>query len=946
MILSFLLLFLGNYLLASPQKGPINIVVDQNCQHCDNAGGGGGSGGLIFKNIRSAIDHIHSLNPTQSNIVPARILLTNGTYQGPQNTGVVIRTQIDILPNDQGNIIFDCLQAGFGLKYTNVRYFSLSGITIQNCVSSVGGALHFTNSSGILANVVLISNQASRGGALYLSNSNIRLVSPTMAGNRALESGAALHATGSIVQFIAVNCPLNVSPKGHLNPGYNLGEDTLGEMIANQFLWNLPGSEHFNFGLNIMTLKEEDAFRDMVYQVPPSLNAKAMPKCSYSTSTTVYESTQEMSRDFAASASLSVSGSVDIEGIAGNAGFSAEGSVATASSMATSSNQHIMMVELTCSSTFIEMDTSNLNFALGFLHDLANVTKGEDMFGIFDTYGTYFYKSSMMGGMLRQLTMTTESLSDSTTSSQYAGSATATFGASVNEPGLGKASGSASATVGGGISKERQDEMESKSSLSKIITYGGMPAAFAPSESSNPTTYSSWTQSVDLLPVPYAPQLSAIRNVIPKDWTITLSNGSVVTVYGLWVQMESSYYLMNQYNAAKDLPPQKHSFSLVLSFEADPPDLDFQMSITWYPVSPTKPEVLIIPLIYQHTDVDGKVTDFEFPNKENNKGILAPIDISPDPLDSSGYDENVTYAMDRTRLGNSFIYGIKSIINPVVFEFDGPNFMDSVAAPIVSLHGIKLQGEPKAGTVSYMSYIVAWETGEAIILLENQSLLKLGQYDGVVQIMYESARKSKVTNICSSKSYQDSCTPSNCTTLGCPFGCRMCVTDSICQYGYCCGAVEFGVGRSYSEATTTIYRNSQIDTSWYNFYQFRTRDMERNNMTSFKIVIGQSNSVGYFQLRLDWVLALSGVENGPDWKAKVSTFNIIDSNKDLWTDDAPKKNSDGATYTNVNAIYDLVPLSGDFSRHNYPFHNYYYPIQGTKGSVDKKFYLSPEDSDD
>eukprot|EP01133_Synstelium_polycarpum_P001359 gene1359-1554_t len=844
--------------------------------------------------------------------------MVNGTYKGPDNIGIVIKKSINIQANDLGNITIDCEGAGYGLKIQGVNYFGFSNLVIQNCVSGVGGGIAISNSSGILANIVFRSNQASLGGGLYVSNSNLRLVSPTLLNNQALDSGAGIHTSGSLLKFlgntitisnntitdilnqnqmsgrrpcgqdnpnhnfsfcyrqIAKNCPLTTPPPGHLNPGFNIEEDTLGDMISNQFLWNLPGSEHFNFGINIFNLKEglsplfrfdycsntntdlmEDPYRSMVYQVPPSLNAKAMPICTYSTSSTVYSSAQEMSQDLASSASLSTSASVDVEGIAASVAFSGEASVNTAK-------------KLTCSSTFIEMDTSNINFALGFLHDLANLSIPEDMFGIFNTYGTYYYKSSMMGGKLTQLTSISESLSDSTKSSEYSASATAKFGTSVNEPGLGKASGSVGANVG-----------------------GGMPAAFAPSTSSSPNTYSAWTSSVDLLPVPYDPQLAPI--MFQEDPKIS---GDID------ICMKRDI-----------LQPQKLLF---------PPKNDLRLNITWYPISADKPEYFSVPLVYQHTDIDWKIRDFEFPNNSTNDGTKFPVGLQSGQIDSDSYDdENLVTIIKNTTFGDMFTYDLKSIINPVAFEFVGPNLMTSVISPVINIIGftvatdVNIDMDVNYGE-TFHSYLLAWETGEAIIFDQNGiHIFEPNEFS--VQVMFEQARTSKL-EVCATKS---GCTIPSCSG---------CVTNTLCDSENCCGAFVFTVGpdspigKEYLSYADRYY-NAIYDISWYNYYHFKGK-IEDGNLTT----LGFSNiKFAYSQFRIDWVLGFFSQTNGPNWKVNVTTFNIIDSNRDFWTD--TKESFD---------TYDLLPMNSGFSRSNYPFHNYNYPIQGNIGSVNSKFYLSEE----
>lgn len=77
------------------------------------------------------------------------------------------------------------------------------------------------------------------------------------------------------------------TPQSKMQAGIPVRDDTIGNLIANQVLWTIPGIEHLTHGFNIFTGKEQpaqifaltycsgdstktlqDTYRGNVYQVP------------------------------------------------------------------------------------------------------------------------------------------------------------------------------------------------------------------------------------------------------------------------------------------------------------------------------------------------------------------------------------------------------------------------------------------------------------------------------------------------------------------------------------------------------------------------------------------------------------------------------------------------------------------------------------------------------
>ncbi|GAM29341.1 hypothetical protein SAMD00019534_125170 [Acytostelium subglobosum LB1] len=124
----------------------------------------------------------------------------------------------------------------------------------------------------------------------------------------------------------------------------------------------------------------------MSYQIPPSLNVKPLPQCTYATTSTVFNSSSSIQKTLQSSSSLNEDDNVSEFGASLQSSFSGDITVATAQSMTTSSTQHIILTQLNCSTTYIEMDTDQIRFDPNFLNDLASIEQETDLFAIFKKY--------------------------------------------------------------------------------------------------------------------------------------------------------------------------------------------------------------------------------------------------------------------------------------------------------------------------------------------------------------------------------------------------------------------------------------------------------------------------------------------------------------------------------------------------------------------------------
>lgn len=97
--------------------------------------------------------------------------------------------------------------------------------------------------------------------------------------------------------------------------GLPVRDDTFGNLIRNQMLWHLPGSEHLQYGFDVIKGEQslypifyfgycndsklstvQDTYRGNVYTIPEELFAQPSPKCTFSIDSTHYKSAVKMAR--------------------------------------------------------------------------------------------------------------------------------------------------------------------------------------------------------------------------------------------------------------------------------------------------------------------------------------------------------------------------------------------------------------------------------------------------------------------------------------------------------------------------------------------------------------------------------------------------------------------------------------------------------------------------
>ncbi|EFA79393.1 hypothetical protein PPL_07811 [Heterostelium album PN500] len=699
---------------------------------------------------------------------------------------------------------------------------------------------------------------------------------------------------------ISQNCEIP-KKKDHISPLGNVG-GMIGDLVENQYLWNVPGSEHFTYGMNVLSGQQskapvfqfdycvevannilEDPYRMMAYEIPPSLNIKSLPICTYSSTTTMYNSFSEYQKEFQLEAGLSSSGDFKEELIDFKGGFSLDGSIETARDQSQSSTKNVFVTELNCKTSYIEMDDQRIRFHPMFLKDLATIEQESDLLKIFDKYGTYYYSSAYMGGKLVQISTTSESIDTDEKKKKWSIAAEATFGASINAPGF---DGEGKATINAGMSSEEESlsEVQSKSTYSSIITYGGPPASFAPSDSFMSTTYQGWSSSIDLLPVPIGYKVKPIRDLLIKTWTIQLGSKNE-TVSALWNKMEKIYYQMNRVNP---IPlPNDYKYSIIFDFESvndlPRPITRYFMSMNWYDKGLFKNFYTTFQYVYY--DTDGSETEFLFPNTYGANVSDPSVSVcTTNSATVSGSQKNSTIC-DTT---------IRSVPTKFRVDFYGPNFMNSSQAPNIYIEGLSNIGK---------STLISWYTGEAIRLFRttgNPNFLQWMPGNSARSlIQFEAARSA--LNVATGTSGD----------LGIYVGPNEYSRDNILNFGHNAGQ-NFNF---YNRYTTDITLKTQANMPVSSFYAFH------GPMT------------GLTQFRIDYHLYIVNNQAEQSWKSKVYYYHILEDR-------------DNPSYMPLlanNYFFSLKPLTKDVPSKWFSFSNYNHPKLGGSGTVTDDFnFNSPK----
>ncbi|EGG18077.1 hypothetical protein DFA_06744 [Cavenderia fasciculata] len=333
-------------------------------------------------------------------------------------------------------------------------------------------------------------------------------------------------------------CDARKVPKNHIAPGFITQGDTLGAIIDNQMIWHLPGSEHMTTAIDIVSGEHasdpifyfgyctdsdinliQDVYRGAVYELPKELVGKMLPQCTFDTSTTTHSSVTEMKDSMTEKSMSSFKGSIggSYAGYGGelNAAYSKDKSVSQTNSRSTSATSTVFLTEVACNVSTVELVETV--FHPTFLRDLKKSLSGIDMLDVVEKYGTHYIKRAVLGGKLTQSTITDESMTSSQQESEWSESTKRSIGASIKTPVL-QGGGSYGDTSDSTQSGTQQDEKESKSERTSIVTLGGEPGSYAPGSSSQGEMFQKWASSIDLSPAVISRDLFPIRDIIPSSW--------------------------------------------------------------------------------------------------------------------------------------------------------------------------------------------------------------------------------------------------------------------------------------------------------------------------------------------------------------------------------------------------------------------------------------------
>jgi hypothetical protein len=312
--------------------------------------------------------------------------------------------------------------------------------------------------------------------------------------------------------------------------------DTLGRLVASQWLWRLPGIDHMAHGYHMFkgtkanypiflfcyqnttekTRRLQDTYRGNSYILPDYVYATSYPQCSYSTETNQYSSAYELALNTAASIGIVQEGNVEAHlrdkfNVNAHQIFELDLAMRTALNTQESGSGSLTSTEAKCATTSIQLNYQDVSsFHPEFIADLKN-TAVEDMLSIIDKYGTHYYRSVVMGGKLVQFSVTSEEYQSGSVKIELDAMAHAGFGGGAK---LAKFSANANVDVTGSFKTalQKQYEFESNTTRSSIVTYGGAPGSF---DSNDITYWNEWAKSVDLLPVPIDYKLGEIADLIP-----------------------------------------------------------------------------------------------------------------------------------------------------------------------------------------------------------------------------------------------------------------------------------------------------------------------------------------------------------------------------------------------------------------------------------------------
>ncbi|KAF2073691.1 hypothetical protein CYY_005008 [Polysphondylium violaceum] len=742
-------------------------------------------------------------------------------------------------------------------------------------------------------------------------------------------------------------CPTRTVPDGHIAPGFFVSDDTLGELIYNQFIWKLPGSDHLTFGIDIVNGEEasapifqfdycqhiapnimEDIYRGNVYLLPDQFNARPLPECTYSSSTKSNDTSFEVSQSLQASASQSYEASVSggFMGTSGSvtAAYSQEKSSKEASKLSTNSKEKIFKTDLYCKTSFVEMDMEKIALHPNLLRSLSEVVDVEGVVELVKKHGTHFYNSAFLGGKLTQLTIVKSSDVKKSSESSFSQSAAASLSASVNSPSF-SVSASVSGSLDSSNDKSQEESNRDSSTTSRILTYGGAPAAFSPAQDGESSpTYSDWSRTIDLLPVPIDYRLVPIRNLIKDTWKS--KHNPDTNLKSLWEQAEDIYYAMNQF----DFSSSQSGYSLI--FELDSSRANYEtnnspeLEIIYWVKGKDKPLVFRQKMELVHVGLDGREYGYLYKNSKLYSHARCFR------YTAFNRDISTSYATDFM----SCDYGAQANMQyPIRLDFTGPNFFSSVKTPEIKLTF-------KEGDESLINYnnpakIISWLNNQAILFNQDGVITKGTDY-------YLSTAFENRWAWHTSKSYLFRNYYPGSHTVSC--------TDdfSYTSSGTCKDSIIFKFGKSIMAGNKEIPdNNNPVQGEW-----FATLGEERPliNWFNYKAPIGNDfkgtleiahrSDIG-LQSRIYWVKVFYP-SNDNNWLFDIKAYHIKSDQNSIHSKEYLEVNIEPGTPKDRFSPYKFItlkPLEISEPKQLFFYHNYNYPVDGVLSTGFESIYNLP-----
>lgn len=438
-------------------------------------------------------------------------------------------------------------------------------------------------------------------------------------------------------QFVTTKCSALQAPDNHLNPFY-VEDDTLGNMLWNQFVYHLPGLERIQYAIDIVTGKDaigpifyfgycnklvqnivQDTYRASIYNLPDEVSAVPLPRCTFSAETTTFSSSSELRTSMASSSGLDVSASAGggskIVQVSVSAAYSEHSSVLNTQELETRRSGSISKTQLQCSSSKLEV--TKFTFHPIFVEDISKADTVSKMQAIISKYGTHYYKSAVMGGKLEQISIMDSQAESRMSSKEVQDSTQMSFSASVSSPVFGSASASYSESVDSNIKTSDQTSFESSSSRSSIKIYGGAPGSFGPTDDTAPSSFGDWAATIDLLPVPINYTLGRIGDIIPSSWVIGASKtSSGRSAKEAWEEAELNMYTTSASSTKNYINLDQATYSLHWYFTTE-------LSSVWTNLGSVEPHV------YLAVNFTGRkqlfITEVFDVDALANRGLHAPL---------------------------------------------------------------------------------------------------------------------------------------------------------------------------------------------------------------------------------------------------------------------------------------------------------------------------------